>query len=150
MENATFSSQHWNKENTPRQKGWGVVYHLGRIKWLKIWTMAKGLREWMRKHRRPKLKDDATSVGDYSRTSVVSKFTKESPSAKSSVSNAERLSLQSDLSECVKVVLQSVEEDQGQEANHSAPDLPAQPTQSTGRGGESESPKDFKRKPHLN
>ncbi len=43
-----------------------------------------------------------------------------------------------------------MEEDQGQEANHSAPDLPAQPTQSTGRGSESESPKDFERKPRLN
>ncbi|CAM4733730.1 unnamed protein product [Leuciscus chuanchicus] len=57
---------------------------------------------------------------------------------------------QSDISKFVKDVHQSVEEDQGQEANHSAPDLPAQPTQSTGRVGEPESQKDFERKPRLN
>lgn len=57
---------------------------------------------------------------------------------------------QSNLSGFVKGVCQSVEEDQGQEANHSAPDLPAQPTQSTGRVGEPRSPEDFERKPRLN
>ncbi len=57
---------------------------------------------------------------------------------------------QSNLSKFVKGVHQSVEEVQGQEANHSAPDLPAQPTQSIGRVGEPESPKDFERKPRLN
>lgn len=56
----------------------------------------------------------------------------------------------SDLSKFCTEVRQSVEEDQGQEANHSVPDLPAQPTQSTGRVGEPESPRDFTRKPHLN
>jgi len=57
---------------------------------------------------------------------------------------------QSNLCRFVKGVHQSVGEDQGQEANHSAPDLPAQPTQSTERVGEPESPKDFERKPRLN
>lgn len=57
---------------------------------------------------------------------------------------------QSNLSEFVTDVRQSVEEDQGQEANHSAPDLPAEPTQSAGGVGESESPRDFARKPRLN
>ncbi len=58
--------------------------------------------------------------------------------------------MQSNLSKFVKGVHQSVEEVQGQEANHSAPDLPAQPTQSIGRVGKPESPKDFERKPRLN
>ncbi len=49
-----------------------------------------------------------------------------------------------------KGVHQSVEEVQGQEANHSAPDLPAEPTQSIGRVGEPESLNDFERKPRLN
>ncbi|KAF4111690.1 hypothetical protein G5714_008721 [Onychostoma macrolepis] len=57
---------------------------------------------------------------------------------------------QSNLSKFVKGVHQSVEEVQGQEANHSAPDLPAQPTRSIGKAGEPESPKDFERKPCLN
>lgn len=57
---------------------------------------------------------------------------------------------QSNLSEFVRDVRQSVEEDQGQEANHSAPDLPAQPAQSIGGISEPESPKDFARKPRLN
>lgn len=57
---------------------------------------------------------------------------------------------QSNLSGFVRVARQSVEEDQDQETNHSALDLPAQPTQSTGRVGEPESPKDFERKPRLN
>lgn len=52
---------------------------------------------------------------------------------------------QSNLSECVMCVGQAVEEDQRQEANHRAPDLPAEPTQS-----ELESPRDFARKPRLN
>ncbi|KAL7375498.1 hypothetical protein ABVT39_018469 [Epinephelus coioides] len=56
---------------------------------------------------------------------------------------------QSHISEFVRVVRQSVE-DQGQEANHSALHLPAQPAQSTGRGDESECLKDFERKPRLN
>ncbi|KAK9971907.1 hypothetical protein ABG768_025248, partial [Culter alburnus] len=56
----------------------------------------------------------------------------------------------SNLYKFVKGVCQSVEEDQGQEANHSAPDLPAQPNQSTGRASEPESPEDFERKPCLN
>ncbi|KAF4115784.1 hypothetical protein G5714_003273 [Onychostoma macrolepis] len=57
---------------------------------------------------------------------------------------------QSNLSKFVKGVHQSVEEVQGQKANHSAPDLPAQPTRSIGKAGEPESPKDFERKPRLN
>lgn len=57
---------------------------------------------------------------------------------------------QSNLSEFVKGARQSVEEDQGQEANHSAPDPPAEPTQSAGGAGELESPRDFARKPRLN
>lgn len=57
---------------------------------------------------------------------------------------------QSNLSEFVTGVRQSVEEDQGQEANHSAQDLPAEATQSTGGVGEPESPRDFARKPRLN
>ncbi len=56
---------------------------------------------------------------------------------------------QSNLFKFVKGVHQSVEEVQGQEANHSAPDFPAQPTQSIGRV-EPECPKDFERKPRLN
>lgn len=47
----------------------------------------------MRKDRRPKPKEDATSVEGFSRTSDVSKSTKANPSAKSSASNAKHLSL---------------------------------------------------------
>lgn len=53
------------------------------------------------------------------------------------------------ISEFTSTACQSTEEDQGQEANHSAQDLPAEPAQST-KGGESEGPEGFKRKPRLN
>ena len=53
------------------------------------------------------------------------------------------------ISEFTSIACQSTEEDTGQEANHSAQDLPAEPVQST-RGGESESMEGFERKPRLN
>lgn len=53
------------------------------------------------------------------------------------------------ISEFISIACQSVE-DQGQEANHSALDLSAQPAQSTRRGGGSESPEDFEKRPRLN
>ena len=105
----------------------------------------------MRKDRRLKPKEDVTSAEGFSRTSAPSKYTKASPSAKSSASNAEHLSLRRVTSLSLSGMFGSlVEEDQGQEANHSAPDLPAQPAQSIGGISEPESPKDFARKPCLN
>ncbi|CAM4687864.1 unnamed protein product [Leuciscus chuanchicus] len=53
------------------------------------------------------------------------------------------------ISEYITVACQS-EEDRSQEAHHSAPDLSAQPAQSTRRGGESEMLEDFERKLRLN
>ena len=105
----------------------------------------------MQKENGLKPKEDAATTEGCSRMSVESKSIKASPSAKSSVSNAGHLSLRRAISlEFVRVVRQSVEEDQGQESNHSVPDLPVQPTRSTGRAAEIDSPKDFERKPRLN
>ncbi len=72
--------------------------------------------------------------GGLSRTSVVLKSTKASPSAKSRVSNAEHLSLHRVTSlSLLRVFISRWRRSRGQEANHSAPDFLAQPTQSIGR-----------------
>lgn len=80
--------------------------------------MNKGLKEWMRKDRR--LFKNKRGVKLHHGKSKCKEQGKQR--------KAPELT-QSDLSKFFTEVRHLVEEDQGQEANHSVPDLPAQPTQ---------------------